>query len=400
MKKFTLLLLLLPFMALAQTITITGTLKDATTNEPVEMASIGTLESNISVISNETGDFRITVPSATKSIYFSHLSYKAASLALSGKDETVTLKLEQNQILLEETVITNKPIKEILKEAVSASKKRLEKSLVLNTYYREFAKVNSHYLKFADGLLDYNVKRKSGAADLYVQQSRAKQLVDNNTQIFKKMKNGDTESNTDIVGAMNIYDVKEAVADASNFKIVNKLLDADNYNYELKLRKNSDGKDIEIIKVIPKPEVHEILYEGQVVYEADTKLILEIDVRTAESHKQYADLINVLFFKFKLLNLGKKVVFKNTNNKYILSYSQNRLSVYVTNKNKFDDTFDFMSDVVTIDYKEGEFEFDKNKRYKKKDLFSAGNNFTTEYWKTSNMLLLTAGEENVLKSFE
>jgi len=400
MKKFTLLLLLLPFMALAQTITITGTLKDATTNEPVEMASIGTLESNISVISNETGDFRITVPSATKSIYFSHLSYKAASLTLSGKDETVAIKLEQNQILLEETVITNKPIKEILKEAVSASKKRLEKSLVLNTYYREFAKVNNHYLKFADGLLDYNVKRKSGAADLYVQQSRAKQLVDNNTQIFKKMKNGDTESNTDIVGAMNIYDVKEAVADASNFKIINKLLDADNYNYELKLRKNSDGKDIEIIKVIPKPEVHEILYEGQVVYEADTKLILEIDVRTAESHKQYADLINVLFFKFKLLNLAKKVVFKNANNKYILSYSQNRLSVYVTNKNKFDDTFDFMSDVVTIDYKEGEFEFDKNKRYKKKDLFSAGNNFTTEYWKTSNMLLLTAGEENVLKSFE
>lgn len=83
-----------------------------------------------------------------------------------------------------------------------------------------------------------------------------------------------------------------------------------------------------------------------------------------------------------------------------MSYSQNRLSVYVTNKNKFDDTFDFMSDVVTIDYKEGEFEFDKKKRYKNKDLFSAGNNFTTEYWKTSNMLLLTAEEEKILKSFE
>jgi hypothetical protein len=400
MKKLAFLLLLLPFAALAQTITITGTVKDATTNEPVEMASIGTLESNISVISNETGDFRITVPTATKSIYFSHLSYKVASLTLNGKDETVAIKLEQNEILLEETVITNKPIKDILKEAVASSKKRLEKSLLLNTYYREFAKINNHYLKFADGLLDYNVKRQSGAADLYVQQSRAKQLVNNDTQIFKKMKNDDHESNTDIVGVMNIYDVREAVADASNFKIIKKLLDADNYDYELKLRKNSDGKDVEIIKVIPKPEVHEMLFEGQVVYEAESKLILEIDVRTAESHIQYSDMINVLLFKLKVLNLGKKVVFKNTNNKYIMAYSQNRASVYVTNKNKFDDTFDFMSDVVTIDYKEGEFEFDKKKQYKNKDLFSAGNNFTTEYWKTSNMLLLTTEEEKILKSFE
>lgn len=387
-------------MALAQTITITGNIKDAVTNEPVEMVSIGIAESNVSAISNESGEFRITVPATTKQLLFAHLNYKTYAFALNGKDEAINVAFEQNQILLEEVVVTNRPIKDILKEAVAASKKRLEKSLVLNTYYREFAKINNHYLKFADGLLDYNVKRQSGAADLYVQQSRAKQLVDNNVKIFKKMDNGEDGSNTDIVGAMNIYDVREAVAEASNFKIVNRLLDADNYDYELKLRKNSDGKDIEIITIKPKPEVHELLFEGQVVYEAATKLILEIDVQSAESHKQYSKLINVLFFKFKLLNYGKKVAFKTGNNKYIMAYSQNRLSVYVTNKNKFDDTFDFMSDVVTIDYKEGEFEFDKKKRYKNKDLFSAGNNFTTEYWKTSNMLLLTGEEEKILKSFE
>jgi hypothetical protein len=59
-----------------------------------------------------------------------------------------------------------------------------------------------------------------------------------------------------------------------------------------------------------------------------------------------------------------------------------------------------MSDIVTIDYKEGEFELDRKKRYKNKDLFAAGNKYTTEFWKTSNMLLLTTEEENILKSFE
>jgi hypothetical protein len=380
MKKLLLLLLLSPVIALAQDITISGNIKDAITNEPIDMASIGALDSNLAAVSNESGDFRLTVPAATKTIYFSHLSYKTYSLNLKGKDETVALSLEPTQILHEEIVVTNTPIKELLKDAVNASKKRMEKSLVLNTYYREFAKINNHHLKFADGLLDYYIKRQSGAADLYVQQSRSKQLVANDTKIFNKLEKDKQGDNNSLIASMNIYDVRDAVADASNFKIVNRLLDADYYDYELRLRKNSDGKDIEIIKIKPKPDVHEL--------------------QSAESHKQYSTLINALVFKLKLLNMGKKVTFKNNNGKYIMSYSQNRLSVYVVNKNKFDDTFDFMSDVVTIDYKEGEFELDKKKKYKNKDLFSAGNNFTSEYWKTSNMLLLTADEEKILKSFD
>jgi hypothetical protein len=399
MRKLFLLLLLLPFISTSQTITITGTLKDASTGEPIDMATISAGDSNISTISNETGNFRITLPATTNSLLLSHLNYKTYAIKLKGKDETVEAVLEQNQILLEEVVITNKPINEILKEAVTASKSKLEKSLVLNTYYREFAKVNNHYLKFADGLLDYNIKRKSGAADLYVQQSRAKQLVGNDVKIFKKLENEKDEGNTGVVEVLNIYDVRSAVADASNFKAVNAILNADSYNYELKLKRSSDGRELEIVTVTPKPEVHEALYEGHVIYDATTKLILEIDIQSAESHKQYASLINVVMFKFKILNAGKKVAFKTDNGKYIMAYSQTRHSFYITNKNQFDDTFDFMSDVVTIDYKEGEFDFDKKKKYRHKDLFSAGNNFTTEYWKTSNMLLLTAAEEKILKSF-
>jgi len=396
MKKLLLFLVLLPSLTIAQSITITGKITDIITNEPVEMATINTEDSNIASISNEAGDFRITVPAATKNLVFSHLNYKNYILPLKGKSETIEAALETNQVVLEEVVITNKPIREILKGVYDASKSKLEKSLVLNTYYREFAKANEHYLKFADGLLDYNIKRKSGAADLYVQQSRAKKLVDNSVQVLKKIPNNQNEG----LGEMNLYDVREAVADAYSFKAVKRVMDDDNYNYELKLRKNTDGKDIEIINFSPKSEVEEALYEGHIIYEAESKLILEIDIKMAESHKQYSKLINILIVKLKLLNNAKKVIFKHENNKYVMAYCQNRLKFYVGNKNKFDDTFDFMSDVVTIDYKEGDFEFDKSKRYKHKDLFSAGNNFTTEYWKTSNMLLLTNEEEKILKSFE
>ncbi len=399
MKKLLLVLLLLPLAAIAQTITVSGTITDAKTGEPVDMVSIGALDSNISTISNENGEFRLTMPVATSTLYFSHLSYKTIAVKLNGKDEKIAVKFEPSEIVIEDVVVTNKPVKELLRDAVSASKSKLEKSLLLNTYYREFGKVNNHYLKFADGLLDYYVKKKSGTADLYVQQSRAKQLVSNDTKIFKKLEDKG-ESNADLIGALNVYDVRDAIAEAYNFKIVNRVLDADNYDYDIKMRKNSDGKDVEIIRVKPKAEVKEMLFEGHVIYEAATKLILEIDLKFAESHAQYGKSINVLLFRMKILGFAKKLAFKNANNKYMMVYSQNRIKFHVENKKQFDDTFDFMSDIVVIDYKEGEYEFDRKKRYKNKDLFSAGNNYKTEYWKTSNMLLLTDDEEKILKSFE
>lgn len=399
MKKLILLALLLPLAAIAQTITISGTVTDAANGQPVDMVSVGALDSNIATITNESGEFRLTVPTATPTLYFSHLSYKTGAVTLKGADEKMAMKLDPAEITLEDVVVSNKPVKELLKDAVSASKNRLEKSLLLNTYYREFGKVNEHYLKFADGLLDYHVKKKSGSADLYVQQSRAKQLVSNDLKIFKKLDTKEGENNADLIGALNIYDVRDAVAEASDFRIVKRVLDADNYDYTIKLRKNSEGKDVEIITITPKPEVKEVLFEGYVIYESASKLIMEIDLKLAESHQQYSKSINVLLFRMKILGFGKKIAFRNTNNKYIMAYSQNRIKFYVSNKNQFDDTFDFMSDVVTIDYKEGEFEFDRKKRYKNKDLYSAGNNYTTEYWKTANMLLLTDAEEQVLKSF-
>lgn len=399
MKKIILLLLLLPLAALAQTITISGTVTDAANGQPVDMVSIGAADSNISTITNEAGEFRLTVPVGTDKIYFSHLSYKTIAVALKGTDEKMAVKLEPGEITLEDVVISNKPVKELLRDAMSASKSKLEKSLVLNTYYREFGKVNDHYLKFADGLLDYHVKKKSGSADLYVQQSRAKQLVSNDLKIFKKLDNKEGDTNADLIGSLNIYDVRDAIAEASDFRIVKRVLDADSYDYSIKLHKSADGKSVEVITVTPKAEVKETLFEGHVTYEADTKLILEVDLKLAESHQQYAKSINVLLFRIKILGFGKKIAFNTTNNKYIMAYSQNRIRFYVSNKTQFDDTFDFMSDVVTIDYKEGEFEFDRKKRYKNKDLYSAGNNYKTEYWKTANMLLLTDAEEKVLKSF-
>ena len=76
------------------------------------------------------------------------------------------------------------------------------------------------------------------------------------------------------------------------------------------------------------------------------------------------------------------------------------MNFYVKTKKTFDDTYEFTSDFVMMDYKEGEIELNKKDRYKKKSIFEAGNNFQSEYWKTNNIMLLTSKEEKIIKSLE
>jgi hypothetical protein len=393
----TLLLMLFSLLGTAQITTYTGVLKDIMTGEPVGMASVSADNSNIGTTANAEGVFRLIVPQNLKTITITHLSYKPYSFNPVAGDTPQEIFLEPSVIVLEEIVISNQPIDALLKAVVSNSKKHLEKTLLLNTYYREFAKINSNYLKFADGMLDYNVKSKSGSADLYVQQSRAMRLADKDTKLFNndKMNTGDPETFDNI----NLFDVRDGVSESYDFKMLKEVLNSKDYDYELKAKTNAQGKTIQIVTIMPKADVKKTLFAGHVVYDVDSGLILEIDIKFDEAHKQYAKLINAILFKYSITEYAKKSSFKIDKDKYIMTYSQNRFGFRFKFKNIMDDTFEFMSDLITIDYKEGEFEFDRKTRYKEQGLFMAGNNFKEQYWKTQNVMLLTSEEEKILQKF-
>lgn len=387
MKQLLILLLLTTGLSFAQQKTVKGVIKDILTQEPVEMATISVDNSNASTVSNKEGSFRIILPAGAKNITISHLSYKTYTFTPDVSDESQELFLEPGGITLEEVVVTNKPVNEILEEVVGNSRKRLEKSLLLNTYYREFVKVNDTYTKFADGLLDYYVKRKSGASDLYVKQSRSSRLVDAGTT--------KRDQTTD---ALYLFDVRDAITDSYSFKGIRNVLSSSNYNFELKMRTDKNGKSVEIINIIPKPEIEKVLLEGNVVYDPVSKLILEINIKYSEAHRKYISEVNVLIFKFTLLDEYKKTGFKLDGTKYIMTYNKHMASFHVTMNNRLDDTFNFTSDIVTMDYKEGEFDLDKKMRYKQKSLFAAGTHYTDEFWKTNNTLLPTEAEEKIIQS--
>ena len=377
-------------VAFAQSVTLKGILKDINTQEPVEGASISVPDSNVGTVSNSEGSFRIILPNGTKSIVISHLSYKTYSVTVDASGKDLDIFLEPAGIELEEVVVASKPVNEILEDVVGNSKKHLEKALLMNTYYRKFIKVNGNYTKFADGLLDYYVKRKSGAADLYVKQSRSFRLKEEGTE-------GD---NKQMIDALYLFDVRDAMTYAYNFKGVTQLLNHKSYDYQLKMRTDKEGRSVEIITVTPKPGIHDIMYTGTITYDPVKKLILDSDIKVSEEHKKYSKERNIIFFKFTILDIARKTSFRIEGDKYILNYNKLRMNFHISMKNKLNDTFDFTSDNIVMDYKEGEFELDKTKRYRERSLFAAGTHFTDEYWKTSNTLLLTSAEEKVIKSLE
>lgn len=391
MKKIcTLALFFLSFCAFSQSITVSGTIKDVLTSMPVESVSIGILGSNSGTISNEEGKFRITLPSKNSTITFSHIYYKLENYLPKDNETEIVVYLEPKSFVLDEVVINQKPGKELLGDAVAASKKKLEKSLLLNTYYREFINVDGKYTSFADGLVDYYVKRKSGAADLEVKQSRVIDMKDENATEREKA-----------IQSANVNDMQDAIENAYNFKGVTELLKSEKYYFNVETKTEAGGNSIEIITVEPKEGLEdEMLYAGTVTFDSKTKLILDIDLGFSEDHKKFNVLHNILIAKIKFNNFERKSSFKIDGDKYIMVYSRIKANIFIKMGKKINNTFEGTCDVTTLNYKEGEYKIDSDKKYKQRSLFKNGNKYTEEFWKKYDIRLLNDAEQRVINSLK
>ncbi len=387
-KKITLLLFLVTFLTNAQTKTFSGIIKDIATQLPIELVSISAQDSNIGTVSNEEGNFRITIPNDLKTLQFNHLNYNLYFFTPESDQTELEIFLEPKAFTLDEVIVSNVPLNDVLADLLKNSKKHIDKSALIKTYYREMNNVNGKYITFSDGMLDYYVKKTNGKSDLNVKQSRAFKLNDPEMNAKQKTSNG-----------VN-FDVKQAISAAYSFKIVKEIMDNDEYDYQLRKKTDKDGNSIQIIKIDPKENVEKDLYEGTITYDGKTKLILEIDIRKAPSHAKYSELINVLIAKVKINDLAKKTSFRIDGDKYILVYSRVMMDFYIKMGKQINDNFKCLSDVYALDYQEGQFELAKDKRYQEKSLYLAGNNFITEFWKTNNIILLSDTEEKIIKSLE
>ena len=389
-KSITLCLIIFTVFSFAQTKTISGIIKDKETKLPVESVSISVENSGVGTISNEEGKFRVTLSNPNDKVFLSHVYYNAVTINPSSNEEEIEIFLEPQTFELEEVTVNKIPGKVLLKMAVDASKAKLEKALLLNTYYREFINVDGKFTSFADGLVDYYVKRKSGASDLQVKQSRAFDLKDESASERQKA-----------ILSVNLNNIQDAIEYGYNFKGISNILKNEEYEFYAETKKTADGSSIDIVTFEPKEGIEEeMMYKGTVIFDSKTKLIVDIDLAFSPEHKKYNELHSVLIAKLKFNNYARKAKYKIDGDKYVLVYYQSNVNVYLKFGDKINNTFDSTCDLTVLNYKEGEFKLEKENKFKGTSLFMNGNKYTEEFWKKYDVILLSDKEEKLLKSLQ
>ena len=155
MKRLWLILMLLvPMVALAQQITIGGTVIDEKTGHPLPQVSVSV--GRISVVTNDDGAFVLKLSETPKNVTVSHLGYKTKRVALeAGKTELLKIKLQPTVIQLREVVVRTGDPREIVEIAIQKIPDNYSrKPELLKAFYRETAMKRKHFIYVAEGVED------------------------------------------------------------------------------------------------------------------------------------------------------------------------------------------------------------------------------------------------------
>lgn len=401
MKKIYLFLFaLIGLTSNAQSLVFEGKIVDKTTQESIPFTNIFVQNSTQGVISNEDGVFKFYIPKDAENIEVGHIGYKTQIFPVKEiKAEPITIQLETDEMALEEVIVTNKPINQILAGILSNSKNQLDKSIKLETYYREFVKINNKYSKFADGLIDFYLqpkKKEKIESKLIVNQSRAFQLAGVD-EIEKKGK-------ADLSEMDSFFDIQKAANGFFTYEYIDRLSsDKANENYEFELRSKKDqfGNELEVIYIKPRASVEKALLTGKITYDPTNKVVLDIDVKMSDKHKQYVETINALIMKFAIHDIQIKQTYKYLNGKYIPSYRKSIIDVYIKFGKQMNDRLICVSDLVVTDFNDNIATMpEKNKIFKERNLYSNGMNFTENFWETNSTLPLSENEERILQTLK
>ena len=368
--------------------TVKGVIKDIYTSENIGLVTVSTQDLQHNTISNSDGVFKLEYPEGTKSIVLNYLGYAILEVNLSGLPADGIYYLEPKSYELEEIVMTNVPINEFVDKLRKNSFEKLNAPFLLNTYYREFVKINDRYTKFSDALIDYNVIKKKDEvkSEVVVKQSRAVKL--------------DVE-NEEEIDMTSPLDLRKATTRDCNFSVLEHVFgkkEYKKYSFIIKSQGNKNGQTTQTIFIEPLESIEEPLYAGTLSFDPDKNLILSIDIHMAESHKKHSKLRNFLIVKARLDDISYKSFYKITGDNYMLSYSCTGGDVYLKNKKKYDDHIIFKSDLLVTNFSNDLTSFDKKEKYKEKGLYQRGNKYTDEFWLKNNSIQLTAQEEEIIKS--
>ncbi|MBD2769899.1 carboxypeptidase-like regulatory domain-containing protein [Hymenobacter sp. BT664] len=394
-------LALVPALSMAQAPTLLrGTVVDARTRAALPYASLGLRHTGIGTVSNAEGTFRLQVPAghASDTVEVQCLGYAPLRLRLQPAllAAAQTLALTPQEYQLNEVRVTAYTPTSLLAKAVRTTRARMASPVVLNCYYREFARLNGRYNKFADGLVDYYIKanpRRPQAPEVQVRvrESRVGELPTAPDDANKAI-----PSPIDVEKAGSYYDVTERARflDSTSFRF---------YSYEVREAVSPNGAEDPFYVVTCTPITQEYPYLQQATVRIDRR---SFTIRSVESEvpgalQQYMKGINLLIIKAKVNSSRKRIEYHELNGQVYPSFVRLDVGMEITTGNKPPLQYVFSSGMLVRDVALGAqvAPFPKAERHSG-SLYKKGTSYQHPYWLEGNVVPATAEEEAVIKELE
>ena len=255
-------LFIISFEVAGQTISLTGKVLNAQTQEPIPFVNIGTLNTTKGTSSNIYGEFVLNIDSLPQEIFFSHLNYSKRGIRVIENNGLV-VKLMPVDNVLDAITVTGKKRKNYLVNLIRKAYNRAvfsRNNQYGKAFYRQTSKVGGHYSELFEIFYDTKFSNR-GIVDWEVQEGRyamkTTALTNKNFTLLSRVLTTVQPRTDDFVMPINL-DVEEY------------------YEFDVSEVKKMGSREVAIINFVPLKRVHMPAFEGVVYIDINNYDILKV----------------------------------------------------------------------------------------------------------------------------
>lgn len=371
-------------------ITLGGMVYDKINNQPIAYCAIGVNNSTIGTITNQNGEFRLTLPDslAKNMIKLSHIGYLNEEIEISLlAGQTVSISLEPKVVPLQEIIVRAVNPLDVLNNMMANRKKNYPSlPAYITTFYREGVEHKKKVISLTEAILKiYKTGYQNNAGSDQVKLEKMRKIINRQQSdtIFTKMKSG--------VNACLLLDVMKVLPDF----LIEQSKEESPYIYTHTDISVVDNRRVNVISFEQKKGIEQPLYKGDLFIDAENQALLEVHFEispkyVAKATPQYIER------KSKDINLTLQRA------QYTVSYKPSIDGIYYVNhirgdvefkvkrkRRLFSTSLHLWFEMVSCEIStENVKSFARSERLSPDNVFSDTNyNYDRDFWKNFNIIL-------------
>jgi len=409
------LALILPHWILSQQL-ISGRVIDAQTEQPLAYAQVRTQGVTFATLTDQNGYFRLSIPQGQQpdSLLCSFIGYAEISLPYpSSAQSSLTIKLEPQDLVLAEVLITPIEPEDLIRQALDAIPDNVAPYPVnMKAFYREMSKENGRYVELIEAAMDLY---KLPGGDEATKGHQARLIRGHRLSAPKESENinvslEDGSGPTLMAG----YPVQADPFLAHFLRPRSFRL----YAYELKGISTYQGRDVYVIEIDQDKKMRKKLYQATVLIDVKTLAFASIRYKFSPMGKKFRlsqlgpaaasalRLARLFGIKFTILDEIGVQDYQFVNGQWQPLYFKDYVSIFVETPEKFDGppelTMELAREMVISEIARGKgTSIPKSERFEKgTDINKVLETYDPDFWQGYNVVAPSESLEEVIQEIQ